>query len=225
MSEWNLRTRIFVCAGLIAASLAAIAQSNVVVGVDIPGVGRMSTDEQTKLLNSLHEAGVRVVRTWIGTDMSYEFIKKAYALGIKAELTLSVVSRPDATKRATVADMPWMFGGTPLSAADVDLTKSTFQTQLNKLEDMGVELVAFELGNELNNPSFNGEFTIYPRGANAKCKTMGLDDLKHDPEGQRIAAGFRNYVKLLAAVRHREPTARLSRLQSSTCANLDWMMW
>ena len=212
MIELKLKPWILVCAGLMALSLASTAQSNtVVVGVDIPGVGRMSADEQTKLLNSLHDSGVRVVRAWIGTDMSYEFLKKAYALGIRTELTLSVVSRPDAPKRAVVADMPWVFGGAPLSVADVDLTKSTFQTQLNKLEDMGIELVAFELGNELNNPSFNGEFSIYPKGASAKCKNMGLDDLKHDPEGQKIAAGFRNYVKLLAAVKDVRDHSRLNR--------------
>lgn len=184
---------------------------DVVVGVDIPGVGRMSSDEQDKLLSELHAAGVHVIRTWIGTDMSYEFIKKACALSIKVELTLSVVSPPNAPKRAMVADMPWMFGGAPLSTADAELTKSTFQTQLNKLEAMGIELVAFELGNEFNNPSFNGEFPIHPNGECAKCGNMGLDYLEHDPEGQKIAAGFRNYVKLLAAVKNVRDHSRLNR--------------
>lgn len=212
MNGLNLTARILVIAGLLTASLTSVAQSNgVVVGVDPPGVGRLSADDQMKLLNSLHDAGVRYIRTWIGNDSSYDFLKKAYALGIKADLTLYIMSRPEAPRRAMMQDMPWMYSGTPLSVADLDLTKSTFQTQLNKLEDLGIEFAAFELGNEQNNPSFNGEFTLYSKDACSKCKTMGLDDLKHDPEGQKLASGFRNYVKLLAAVKDVRDHSRLNR--------------
>ena len=201
-----------VFAGWMATSSPSLAQFNgVVVGADIPGVGRLSADQQTELLNSLHEYGVRYIRAWIGTDASYDFLKKAYAVGIRADLTLYLVSPPGAPKRPKMPDMPWMFSGAPLSAADMDLTKSTFQTQLNKLEDLGIELAAFELGNEQNNPSFNGEFTLYPEDACPRCKTMDLNDLKHDPEGQKIAAGFRNYVKLLAAVKDVRDYSRLNR--------------
>jgi hypothetical protein len=207
----KLRAWVLVFVGLMAACLTSLAQSNgVVVGADIPGVGRVSADQQAKLLNSLHDSGVRYIRSWIGTDASYDFLKKAYALGIKADLTLYIMSPPSAPKRPNMPDMPWMFSGAPLSAADVDLTKSTFQTQLKKLEDMGIVLAAFELGNEQNNPSFNGEFTLYPKDGCPKCKTMGLDDLKRDPEGQKIAAGLRNYVKLLAAVKDVRDHSRLN---------------
>jgi hypothetical protein len=79
--------------------------------------------------------------------MSYDFVKKDYALGMKADLTLCIKYRPDAPKRASVPDMPNMFSRLLMSLADVDRTKSTFQEQLSKLEDLGIDFVAFELGN------------------------------------------------------------------------------
>jgi hypothetical protein len=53
---------------------------------------QVKRDEESKLLNSLHESGVRVIRAWIADDTSYDFVKKDYVLGIKAELTVSLVS-------------------------------------------------------------------------------------------------------------------------------------
>ena len=203
---------LFVFAGLTQAYLANAEQSaDVVVGVDPPGVGQLSPDEKLKLLNALHQSGVRSIRAWIGNDSSYDFLKKAYDLGIKTDLTLYIMYRKDAPMRAPVSDMPWMYGGPPLSAADPDLTKSTFESQLKKLEDLGIQFVAFELGNEQNNPSFNPEFTLYPKNGCATCRNMGLNDLKNYPEGQKIAAGFRNYVKLLAAVKEVRDHSRLNR--------------
>jgi hypothetical protein len=121
-----------------------VAQANaVVVGVDAPTAGRLSADDQSKLLNSLHESGVRVIRTWIAED---DLVKQAFALGIKVDLTLCIKYRPDAPKRASVPDMPNTFSRPPLSLADVDRTKSTFEEQLSKLEDLGIDFVAFELG-------------------------------------------------------------------------------
>lgn len=40
---------------------------------------------------------------------------------------------------------------------------------------------------------------------------MSLQDLKQNPEGQKIAGGFRNYVKLLAAVKDVRDHSRLNR--------------
>jgi hypothetical protein len=109
----------------------------------------------------------------------------------RTELTLWVAFPPNAPKRAVVADLPWMFAANLLSTADVELTKSTFQTQLNKLEDMGIELVAFELGNETNNPSFNGEFALYPNEPlqNPLANAEGLAQIRMVCYAQAARAG------------------------------------
>jgi hypothetical protein len=191
-------------------TIAAAQSDGVVVGVDPPGVDHLSADENLKLLNSLHENGVRAIREWIANDKSYDFIKKAYDLGIRTHLTVWIMYRKDAPMRSSVADLPWIYGGPYLSAADPELTKSTFETQLKKLEDMGIELTAFELGNEQNIANFNPEFDLYPKNDCKQCKNMGVDDLKNDPEGQKVARGFRNYVKLLAAVKEVRDHSRLN---------------
>jgi len=205
--------RLWILARAVAAILLTmgateIAYADVVVGMDLPIVDRLSLDQQDKLLQELHAARVPVIRTWVANDQSYEFIRKAYALGMKVELTVPIQFRDDAQKRAPVADLPHMYSNPPLSAADPEKTGALFEQQIGKLEAMGLQFVAIEVGNEQNNAGFNGEFAVHDAGG---AKNMSLYDLKHDPEGQRIAAGLRNYVRVLAAVKQVRDRSRLNR--------------
>lgn len=215
MSLKNPR-HFFVALGL-TATMTALSMTGparaygVVVGVDLPVVDRMSAEEQDKMLDSLHAAGVHVIRTWIANDASYEFIRKAFALGMKADLTIPFQHRSEATKRAAAADLPKMYPSFPLSAIDPDLTAAAFKPQLDKLEGMGIDFVAFEVGNEQNNPGFNGEFPIHAAGECTNCGNRGRDFLEHDPEGQAIAAGYRNYIKILAAIKAVRDQSKLNR--------------
>ena len=53
----KLGARVVVFASMLVCSLTRVAQANAVaVGVDTPAVGRLSADDQAKLLNSLHES-------------------------------------------------------------------------------------------------------------------------------------------------------------------------
>jgi len=72
----------------------------------------------------------------------------------------------------------------------------TFNPNLDKLEAKGIQLAAFEIGNEINWAAFNGEVPVPGQG-----KIFGLDDLSHDPEAQQIAKGFLQYLKILAVVK------------------------
>lgn len=67
---------------------------------------------------------------------------------------------------------------------------------LDKLDAAGVRLAAFELGNELNSSAFNSEFPLPGQG-----RMFGLEDLSRDPEAKQIAAGYLQYLKVLAALR------------------------
>jgi hypothetical protein len=212
MHAAKLIARVLIVVAWITAPAAALAQvGQVVVGMDLPAADRFSADEQDKMLQAVHAAGVRVIRTWIGNNSSYEFVRKAFALGIKADLTIQIQYPPDAVRRAAVQDMPDMFTVRALSAANPELTETVFEAQLKRLEGMGLDFVAFEVGNELNNPSFNGEFQIHPKNDTRVCKNMSLEDLKNDPEGRTIAAGLRNYVKVLAAVKQVRDHSTLNR--------------
>lgn len=198
-----------IAAILLAMGVVGIARAtDVVVGMDLPIVHRLSLPEQDKLLQELHAARVPVIRTWVTDDQSYEFIRKAYSLGMKVELTVPIQFRDGAQKRAPVADLPHMYSNPPLSAADPEKTGAMFQEQMDKLEAMSLQFVAIEVGNEQNNAGFNGEFTVHDAPG---AKNMSLYDLKHDPEGQKIAAGFQNYVRVIAAVKQVRDRSRLNR--------------
>ena len=47
-----------------------------------------------------------------------------------------------------------------------------FEPLFNRLEDLNIIFTALELGNEINSPSFNGEFPIPGEG-----RVFGLGDL------------------------------------------------
>jgi len=200
---------------LIAFAIAYAASStraeDVVLGMDLKPVLRYTPEQQQQLLEDLHAAHVPAIRTWVANDSSYDFIRSANALGIKIELTVPIVFRTEATKRAAVKDAPTMYPSFPLSAADPVQTAAGFDTQLARLEEMGITFVAFEVGNEQNNASFNGDFAIHDLQEPGTRKNMSVDDLKHDPEGQVIAAGYKQYVKVLAALKEVRDRSKLNR--------------
>jgi hypothetical protein len=61
-----------------------------------------------------------------------------------------------------------------------------------------MQVVAFEVGNELNSSQNNGDFLNPTSG-----RVLGLADLNNpgDADGQSVAAGYRAYIKTLAAVK------------------------
>jgi hypothetical protein len=68
-------------------------------------------------------------------------------------------SRPDAPSR------PWpntfgTWGGPPLSAADPHQFRKYFEPLFARLDAAGVTLAGFELGNEINTPMFNSDFSM-----------------------------------------------------------------
>jgi hypothetical protein len=53
-------------------------------------------------------------------------------------------------------------------------------------------------GNEINTPNYNGDFPVQATG-----RILGLPDLNNpsDPEARAIAAGYRAYLKIMAALK------------------------
>lgn len=197
-----------VCGTLMAFSGPPPGLQNFPIGMDLRPMDRYSPEQQQQLLDQLHSNGVRMIRTWVTNESSYKFIGDANALGMKINYTVQIQYRPGAVKRDKVPDAPTMYPEFPLSAADPTQTATVLQTQLARLEAMNITLVALEVGNEQNNPGFNGEFAISDPG---ERKNMGLEDLQRDSEGQRIAAGYRQYAKVLAAVREVRDHSTLNR--------------
>lgn len=183
---------------VIPSLLSASARADITVGVNVVGLLKLGADQQNTVLNDLKGAGVRVIRTGISPDdKGVDFAKRAYARGIKIDFIVGVQFRPDAPTRPwRPTEFPGDWSGHPLSYADPEQFRAYFQPLLDKLDAAGVRLAAFELGNELNSAAFNAEFPLPGQG-----RMFSLEDLSHDPEAKQIAAGYLQYLKVLAALR------------------------
>jgi len=71
---------------------------------------------------------------------------------------------------------------------------------LAKLDAAGVSLIGFELGNEINSPMFNADFSL-PAENPAGSREFTADDLSRDPEAEQVAKGYLQYLKLLAVIK------------------------
>ena len=183
---------------LILSGMAAVAHADITVGINVVGLQKMDVDHQNAILNDLKAAGVTVIRTGITPDdKGVDFAKRAFAQGIRIDFIVGVQFRPDAPTRPWMPkEFPGNWSGHPLSYADPEQFRAYFQPLLDKLDAAGVRLAAFELGNELNSSAFNSEFPLPGQG-----RMFDLNDLARDPEAKQIAAGYLQYLKVLAALR------------------------
>lgn len=191
--------RIFGLLMLFAPSSAPMHAQDVVVGANA-SMGSLGVQQQNTLLAQLHAAGVHFIRTGITPDdKGVDFARRAQAQGIHILWLVPLQYRPGAPSR------PWpnafnVWGGPPLSAADPDQFRKYFAPLVAKLEAAGVTLAGFELGNEINSPMFNADFSL-PAENPSRSREFDLGDLSHDPEAQQVAKGYLQYLKLLAVIK------------------------
>jgi len=181
---------------------------NAVVGVNMVSPQHMKVAEQDAMLARMKSAGVRVIRSEITPDeKGVDFARRAYAQGIKINWIVELKFRPGAPQRSAEEMKEYsVWDDAPLSYADPDQFRAYAQPLLAKLEQAGVVLAGLELGNEINTPSYNGDFALPGEG-----KVLGIDDLHHDAEGQKIARGYLQYLKVLAVLKDVRDHSRLNR--------------
>jgi hypothetical protein len=179
-----------------------------VVGVNVVNPMRASVANQNTLLSQLKAAQVHVIRCGISDDdKGIDFAKRAAAQGIHIQLIVGPQYLPNAPARPYQPDVfPAMWGGHPLSFADQALSKAAFQHLFDELDANGITLAGVELGNEINWAAFNPEFPLPGEG-----KILSLQDLAKDPEGQQIAKGFVQYVRILTVLKEVRDRSRLNR--------------
>ena len=185
-----------------------IHAQDIAVGVNVVSPLRASEAQQDAILGELKAAGVHAIRTGITPDEAgVDFVQRAYANGIAILLILDFRYPPDApTRPYRPKEFPEMWSGHPLSSADPALSKAYFESLLGKLDTKGIKLAGLELGNEINGGAFNPEFPLPGEG-----KNFGLDDLYHDPEGQQIARGYLQYLKVLSELKNVRDHSKLNR--------------
>ena len=186
------------CLSFASKSVQAQTQYPV-LGVNA-AIASMSVDQQNAILAQLHAAGIHNIRTGIlPNDKGVDFARRAQAQGIRILWLVQLQYRMGAPSR------PWpnsfgVWGGPPLSAADPGEFRQYFEPLLTKLDGAGVTLAGFELGNEINSPMFNADFSL-PAENPTRSREFNLGDLAHDPEAQQVAKGYLQYLKLLAVIK------------------------
>lgn len=183
--------------------------AELVVGVNLVNPMRAGIDEQNAILAQLKAAGVQIVRNGIRGDLDkgIDFLRRAAAQGIRVQLIVTAEYPPDAPSRPYMPDrFPQMWGGHPLSSADPELSRAAFRKLFAALDAQGITLAGLELGNEINWAAFNPEFPLPGMG-----KILDREDLRNTPEGQQIAKGYLQYLKVLAALKEERDRSRLNR--------------
>jgi hypothetical protein len=188
------------------------AQDKVIVGVNIRGYGGVSEPQQDTKIAQLQGYGVRIIREGFPSSLNERFnrfIITAYRHGIG---TVAIIYPTlNGTQKHTsgidvAAGRHWR---TPaLVDADPDGFRTAFTAQLTALEDAGVKLTAFEIGNEFNTVGYNADFPAQSSG-----RVLGLNDLNNpnDVEARQIAAGYLQYIKIMAVVKDVRDHSRLNK--------------
>jgi hypothetical protein len=211
MKNW-CRTRGFsLIVTCFSACRAASAHSEtaVVAGVNFVNAGRFDVTRQDAMLDAMKANGVRVVRMGLSMDdKGLDLAKRVYARGIEIVWIVGWQYQPNAPIRPWQPKaFPGMWAGPPLSYADADRTRAALEPFLARLEAEKIVLAGMEVGNEINWTAFNPEFPLPGEGKGV----LSLDDLYHDPEGQRIAKGYLQYLKVLAVIKEVRDRSELNR--------------
>jgi hypothetical protein len=205
------KSRICLILGLLIFFVLSSRQmhaQDVVVGVNA-SMGSLSIQQQNIILSELHAAGVHSIRAGITPDdKGVDFARRAQAQGIRILWLVQLQYRQGAPSRAWPNAFN-VWGGPPLSAADPDRFREYFEPLLAKLETAGVTVAGFELGNEINSPMFNADFSL-PAENPSRPREFNLDDLSHDHEAKHVAMGYLQYLKLLAVIKDVRSRSKLN---------------
>ncbi len=180
-----------------------------VVGVNVVDIDHISAPQQDALVEQLRQAGVTTVRAGIGDKFTH-FIIRAYERGIGVvAIIYPTQGSTNTNKRPADPSIGLNYAQLGITGADPAKFKAFLEAQLAPLEAAGVRLTAFELGNEINGPFFNGDFLP----AQATGRMLGLADLNNanDAEGRAIAASYRAYLRVAAALKDVRDHAKVNR--------------
>jgi hypothetical protein len=185
----------------------------VIVGVVPPGFQSMNEQQQDALLDQLVQAHVHTIRTGF-SDLRpmppfTRFITEAYKRGIGTIFILNPTEGNKGLHTRPADPSLHLWAQPPLTDASPDGFKKVVEPVLSELEASGVRFTAFELGNEINNSQFNGDFV----SSLASGRVLGINDLNNprDAEGQRLAASFKAYLEVLATLKDIRDQSKLNR--------------
>jgi hypothetical protein len=188
-------------AALLGFATTAHAQS----GVNLTNGDRLTAAQQVAAITQLKASHATIIRIpleqWYGSTVaSVNLAANAVAAGLQVHMVVTLATAPvygDAAIRPYNSAYPSVWAAYPLSQLSQAQFAQWLASALGQLENAGVVPAALEIGNEINNPAFNGDFSVPGNDV-----VFGIADLVtgSTPEAAAVAAGFQQYAQALLTV-------------------------
>jgi hypothetical protein len=190
----------------MASQLGLSQTAKCPVGVNVNSFQNFSAADQQVIVKQLKQSGVGFVRTSLrADDKNMDLAKNLQSEGIGLVLVPGCEFYPN-TRARPADEKHHMRSAMPMSSVDPERSRAGYQLVFDKLDAKGVVLTGVELGNEINWTDFNGDFPVPGQG-----KAFTFEDLSRDPEAMRVAQGFLQYLKALAALKDVRDRSKLNR--------------
>lgn len=168
--------------------------SNMLLGVNRPGLLNLSDAGRQKTLELMAASGVRAIRTGLFTEARHvgEFVLAANRKGIKVIFVIRTWAADfyDQELHARAGNSHF-HSVLPLSKLRMDLFGPAWSKHRDELRQVGAAVYAYQLGNEINSPGFNGDLPIEQHGG-----LLSIESCSQGQACQKIVDGFRKLVAL-----------------------------
>jgi hypothetical protein len=199
----SIRGKMVAMIALVGALSLALQPQNALAdtrfGVNRVNMAWLKPAEREQIFDQMVDNGVVAVRLSLTrpVDQSIDAVRLAHEKGLAILLEISLNNAdfyPEGTKPRSGRGRIWdMYR---LSDISPDRFQQAIADALQKIDALGVPLVAVEPGNEINWGAYNGDLAILPK---EKMKTArSLDEMEELP---LVEKGAEKYVELLRIVR------------------------
>lgn len=199
----SIRGKMVAMIAIVGALSLALQPQNALAdtrfGVNRVNMAWLKPAEREQIFDQMVDNGVVAVRLSLTRpmDQSIDAVRLAHEKGLAILLEISLNNAdfyPEGTKPRSGRGRIWdMYR---LSDISPDRFQQAIADALQKIDALGVPLVAVEPGNEINWGAYNGDLAILPK---EKMKTArSLDEMEELP---LVEKGAEKYVELLRIVR------------------------
>ena len=169
------------------------------LGVNRPAPQKLPLEKWQQTIDAMAASGVRHLRRSLSpADEDVERMV-AYANQRGIEVVFVISTWVAEFYPETVQPRPSngnFFAARGLSKLDIARFAAFWHDHRRKMRQAGVKVFAYQLGNEINGPGFNGDFPI---GSGARL--LSAADCDHPTTCADIRAGFSRYVDMLQLMR------------------------
>jgi len=190
---------ILIVALLLSANSRGALAEGVLLGVNIWNEGLIPKASWESELQQMVKSGVRTIRTSLFANTT-DFIIQLSQHGIGSVVIVYPFLGSTAKPKGG-------WGRYSLSELNPQEFAAAFKPLFDKLEAEGVRLAALEFGNEINTTGFNGDLS--DPGSGRELRLAALNNA-NDPEARAVAAGYRNYVRIMATLKDLRDRSQLN---------------